>query len=101
MRASSALRFQSASVRIKKSDARVKAMDVSPIDADLLDAVVKLARLLDAPDEMKFLAPLIIREIIYRLLRGAQGARLSHMLVSEGDTRRISRAVEQLKENIG
>lgn len=29
-----------------------------------------------------------------------KGARLSHMLVSEGDTRRISRAVEQLKENI-
>src|SRR5215207_8179656 len=87
-------------VEIKRSDARVKAMDVSPIDADLLDAVVKLARLLDTPDEIKFLAPLIIREIIYRLLRGAQGARLSHMLVSEGDTRRISKAVEQLKENI-
>ena len=87
-------------IEIKKSDASVKAMDVSPIDADLLDAVVKLARLLDTPDEIKFLAPLIIREIIYRLLRGEQGARLSHMLVSEGDTRRISRAVEQLKENI-
>ncbi len=45
----------------KKSDAGVKAMDISPIDADLLDAVVKLARLLDTPDEIKFLAPLIKR----------------------------------------
>jgi AraC-like DNA-binding protein len=87
-------------IEIKKRDASVKAMDVSPIDADLLDAVVKLARLLDTPDEIKFLAPLFIREIIYRLLRGEQGARLSHLLVSEGDTRRISRAVEQLRENI-
>jgi AraC-like DNA-binding protein len=87
-------------IETKKSDASVKAMDVSPIDADLLDAVVKLARLLDAPDEMKFLAPLIIREIIFRLLRGEQGARLSHLLVSEGDTRRISKAVKQLRENI-
>src|SRR5215208_525648 len=50
---------------------------------DLLDAVVKLARLLDTPDKIRFLAPLIIRESIYRLLRGEQGARLSHMLVSE------------------
>jgi AraC-like DNA-binding protein len=84
----------------KKSDAGVKAMDVSPIDADLLDAVVKLARMLDTPDEIKFLAPLIIREIIYRLLKGEQGARLSHLLTPEGDTRRISRAVRQLRENI-
>lgn len=87
-------------VEIKKSDASVKAMDVSPIDADLLDAVVKLARLLETPDEIKFLAPLTIREIIYRLLRGEQRSRLGHLLVSEGDARRISRAVEQLRENI-
>jgi AraC-like DNA-binding protein len=84
---------------IKKSDASVKAMDVSPIEADLLDAALKLVRLLDTPEEIKFLAPLIIRELIYRLLRGEQGARLCHLL-SEGDTRRISRAVEQLKENM-
>jgi AraC-like DNA-binding protein len=85
---------------IKKGERGVKAMDVSPIDAGLLDAVLKLVRLLDTPDELKFLAPLIIREIIYRLLRGEQGARLSHLMASEGDTRRISRAVRQLRENI-
>lgn len=87
-------------IETKKTGANVKAMDVSPIDADLLDAVVKLARMLDTPDEIKFLAPLIIREIIYRLLKGEQGARLSHLLTPEGDTRRISRAVRQLRENI-
>jgi len=87
-------------VETKKSDASVKAMDVSPIGADLLDAIVKLARLLDTPEEMNFLAPLILREIIYRLLTGEHGARLSHLIASEGDTRRISRAVKQLSENI-
>lgn len=87
-------------VEIKTSDARVKAMDVSSIDNNLLDAVLRLVRLLDAPDEMQVLAPLIIREIVYRLLRGEQGARLSHLLASTGDARRISRAVEQLRENL-
>ena len=87
-------------LKIKKGDEQIKAMDVSPIDAGLLDAVVKLARLLDTPDEIKFLAPLIIREIIYRLLRGEQGARLSHLITAEGDARRISRAVRRLRENI-
>src|SRR5262249_2313671 len=87
-------------IETKKGDETVKAMDVSSIDADMLDAVVRLARLLDTPDEIQILAPLIIREIVYRLLRGEQGARLSHLLASGGATRRISKAVEQLRENI-
>ncbi|HJQ26290.1 MAG TPA: AraC family transcriptional regulator [Blastocatellia bacterium] len=86
-------------IEVKKGDAGVKAMDVSSMDADMLDAVVRLARLLDTPDEMQVLAPLIIREIVYRLLRGEQGARLGHLLATGGDTRRISKAVEQLREN--
>src|SRR5499433_1982626 len=86
-------------IEIKKGDASVKAMDVSSIDANMLDAVVRLARLLDTPDEIQILAPLIIREIVYRLLRGEQGARLSHLLASRGDTRRISKAIGRLREN--
>ena len=85
---------------VKKSGSKVKAMDVSPVDADLLDAVVRLVKLLDTPDEMKLFAPPVIREIIYRLLKGRQGERLSHLVTSEGDTRRISSAVKQLRENI-
>ncbi|HXG92543.1 MAG TPA: AraC family transcriptional regulator [Blastocatellia bacterium] len=86
-------------LEVKKSDASVKAMDVSSIDANLLDAVVRLVRLLDTPDEVQVLAPHIIREIIYRLLRGEQGARLGHLLASAGDTRRISKAIGHLREN--
>jgi len=86
--------------KVKKSDAAVKAMDVSSLDADLLDAVVKLVRLLDTPEEMKVLAPLIIHEIVYRLLKGAQGARLSHLITTEGDASRVSTAVKRLREKI-
>ena len=86
-------------IETKKGDASVKAMDVSSIDANLLDAVVRLARLLDTSDEIQVLAPLIIREIVYRLLKGEQGARLGHLLASAGDTRRISKAIGHLREN--
>jgi AraC-like DNA-binding protein len=86
-------------VEAKKGDASAKAIDVSPINAGMLDAVVRLVRLLDTPDQLKFLAPLIIREIIYRLLETGQGARLSHLLASGGDTGRISRAIGHLREN--
>lgn len=83
----------------KKSDANTKAIDVSSINADLLDAVVRLFRLLDAPNEMKVLAPLVTKEIVYRLLMGGQGARLSHLLASARDTRRISKAIGHLREH--
>ncbi|MEH2072665.1 MAG: AraC family transcriptional regulator [Nostoc sp.] len=87
-------------IETKKSGTGVKAMDVSPVDADLLDAIVKLVKLFDTPDEMKFLAPLIIREIVYRLLKGKQSARLGQLIATEGDTQRISRVVRQIRENI-
>jgi AraC-like DNA-binding protein len=87
-------------VETRKGNASAMAMDVSSIDANMLDAVVRLARLLDSPDEIHVLAPLFIREIVYRLLRGEQGARLSHLLASGGDTRRISKAIGHLREKL-
>ncbi|HVQ38508.1 MAG TPA: AraC family transcriptional regulator [Pyrinomonadaceae bacterium] len=86
-------------IQIKKGDASAKAMNVSSVDADLLDAVVRLVRLVETAAERKVLAPLIIREIIYRLLLGGQGARLSHILAARGETRRISKAIGHLREH--
>jgi len=85
-------------IRIKKGDASVKAMNVSAIDADLLDAVARLVRIAETPAERKVLAPLVIKEIIYRLLAGGQGARLAHLLTAS-DTRRISKAIGHLREH--
>ncbi len=77
----------------------VKAINVSRLDAGLLDAVVRLVRLFDSPNESQFLAPLVTREIIYRLLIGKQGDRLRHIAVLGGYTPHIARAIERLREN--
>lgn len=79
--------------------ANVRALDVSPLGANLLDAVVRLVRLLDAPDEVPILAPLIKREIVYRLLQGAQGSRLHHIAMLNGGGHRITRAMKQIHES--
>ncbi|MBE9020587.1 AraC family transcriptional regulator, partial [Chroococcidiopsidales cyanobacterium LEGE 13417] len=79
--------------------ASVKAIDVSPLDAPLLDAVVRLVRLLDAPTEARVLMPLVAREIVYRLLKGEQGARLRHIAVLGGYTHHIALAVERLRKD--
>lgn len=77
----------------------VKALDVSQLDASLLDAVLRLIRLLDSPTDARVLAPLVKREIVYRLLMGAQGARLRQIAALGGDTHRIARAVDLLRKD--
>lgn len=86
-------------IELKKGSVSMKAMDVSPMDANLSDAVIRLVRLLDAPVEGKVLAPLIVKEIVFRLLVGGQSARLSHLLAAGADTHRISKAIGHLREN--
>jgi AraC-like DNA-binding protein len=79
--------------------ANVKAIDVSPLDANLLDAVVRLVRLLNSSAEVHVLAPLIKREIIYRLLMGEQGDRLRQIAVLGGYTHHIAKAVDRLRRD--
>src|ERR671910_1785450 len=83
-----------------RGHAAVQAIDVSPLDAGLLDAVVRLVRLLDSPTDARFLAPLVKREIVYRLLTGEQGDRLHHIATLGGDTNRIVEAIERLRKDL-
>ena len=82
-----------------RSHYTVRAIDVSPLDAGLLDAAVRLVRLLDSPTDARFLAPLVIREIVYRLLMGEQGGRLHHIAALGGHTHRIAEAIERLRKD--
>src|SRR2546423_12742199 len=70
-----------------RDQANVRAISVSPLDGNLLDAVVRLTRLLDAPDDVPILRPLLTQEIIYRLLMGEQGTRLRHLYASSENLR--------------
>jgi len=79
----------------------VRAMDVSRLDVNLHDAIVRLVRLLDTPAEVPVLMPLIKKEIIYRLLMGQQGVRLRHLAVQASFTPHITRAVELIRQDIG
>ncbi len=75
-----------------------KGLVVSALDADLLDAALRLMRLIDAPPQASVLAPLIKREIIFRLLLGDQGHRLRHFPLLSGNAHPIARAIERLRQ---
>lgn len=79
--------------------AEVRAIDVSPLDVNLLDAVARLVRLLDAPTDAPMLMPLIVREIIYRLLIGAQGSRLRYLAALGGYAPHIARAIHRIRQD--
>jgi AraC-like DNA-binding protein len=85
-------------IELKSGTSPVKAMIVSKIDADLLNAVVRVVRLTDKPGEEKMLLPAINREIVFRLLKGNQAPRLAH-LISGGEEKRIAKAIENLREH--
>jgi AraC-like DNA-binding protein len=83
-----------------RSHSALRAFDVSPLDAGLLDAVVRLGGLLDSPaEEARFLRPLVTREIVFRLLKGEQGGRLRQIAVLGGHAHRIARALVRLRED--
>ena len=84
---------------VPRGQSSVRAIAVSPLDAELLDAVVRLVRLLDAPTDARMLAPLVTREIVYRLLAGEQGDRLRQIASLGGHTHRIIKAIERLRTN--
>ena len=77
----------------------VTGVGVSPLDAELLDATVRLVRLIDRPGEYRVLSPLIIREIVFRLLNGEQAGRLRHLATFGGQVHRMVRAVEKLRHD--
>jgi AraC-like DNA-binding protein len=82
-----------------RSQTTVTAIDVSPLDAGLLDTVVRLVRLLEAPSDARFLGALLKREIVYRLLRGEQRGRVAQMAALGGGTHRIAEALEWLRRD--
>jgi AraC-like DNA-binding protein len=82
-----------------RGHASAKALEVSPLDADLLDAALRLVRLVESPGEARILLPLVTREIVYRLLMGAHGDRLRHLAALGGASNRIVKALERIRSD--
>lgn len=76
-----------------------RGVAVGPAPASLLKACSRLVELLDAPEDIPFLSHLIQREIIYRVLRTPQGARLRTIATTGDLGNRTARAIAWLKAN--
>ncbi|MBW8858774.1 MAG: AraC family transcriptional regulator, partial [Caulobacter sp.] len=77
----------------------VGAMAVSQVNPPLLDAVIRMVRLMETPRDAAVLAPLIEREILYRMLLGDQGPRLAQIARADGRMRQVRRAIGWIKRH--
>lgn len=74
-------------------------MVIGKITMPLLTAIQRLVQLLDEPQDIPILAPIIQKEILYRLLVGEQGERLRRIASVGSQSNQIARAIDWLKEN--
>ncbi|MEG3986861.1 AraC family transcriptional regulator [Microcoleus sp. S28C3] len=80
-----------------KKENSVRGLFVSNADAPLLDCALRLTRLLDTPQDIPMLAPMIIREIYYRLLMGEQGEAVRQIATSGSNMQRIAEVLKLIK----
>ncbi|MFH4462911.1 AraC family transcriptional regulator [Vibrio diabolicus] len=76
-----------------------KGIAVGELSEPLLDAFLRLIELLDEGQSIKILAPIIKREIFYRLLITEQGARLNQIVTAGSHSHQIAKAIDWLKNN--
>jgi AraC-like DNA-binding protein len=82
-----------------ESDAPGPALSLSTVTAELLDAAIRMLRLLAAPRDIPILAPLAEREILYRLLLGDQTSKLRQIAFAESKLQQVNRAIGWIKKN--
>jgi len=76
-----------------------RGMATGEVTLPLLTAFQRLIDLLDEERDIPILAPVIQREIIYRLLVGDQGARLRQIASAGSQSHQIARSIDWLKSN--
>jgi AraC-like DNA-binding protein len=84
------------SPRVQQSN---RGMALGEITRPLLAALHRLVELLSVPQDIPILAPVIEREILYRLLVGDQGARLRQIASAGSQSHQVARAIDWLKGN--
>jgi AraC-like DNA-binding protein len=77
--------------------ATARGLFLSQANPVFVESVLRLLRLLGTPEDIRALAPLAEREILYRLLKSEEGWRLRQIAAGHGQARRIAKAIAWLR----
>jgi AraC-like DNA-binding protein len=75
------------------------AVYVTPVEESVVNATMRLMECLAQPGDAELLAPLVMDEIMIRLLRSPIGVRVAQMGFAESSVQRIAKAISWLREN--
>jgi AraC-like DNA-binding protein len=75
----------------------VKGWCVSDAEPSLIDCALRLTKLLDTPQDIPFLAPMVVREIYYRLLVGERGEAIRQIATAGSNMQHIAEAIAHIK----
>ena len=75
------------------------AVYIAPVDLSVLNAATRLMEFLAHPRDAELIAPLVVDEIVIRLLRSPMGARIAQMGFAESSVHRIAEAISWLRAN--
>ncbi|GAB2813950.1 AraC family transcriptional regulator [Comamonas piscis] len=75
------------------------AFSVAAVTPQLLDAWVRMLRLMQTPSDIPVLAPAFEREILYRVLQGPMGWMLRDIATPDSSLERINRVVQRIRED--
>jgi transcriptional regulator GlxA family with amidase domain len=70
------------------------------LDAEIQDSVLRLMRLLDTPKDVPMLAPMMLREVHFRMLSGPYGAAIAQMAIAGSNTQRIGEVIRRIKTQL-
>lgn len=76
-----------------------RALYVGDADAHIIDAAARLVELIEQPVDAELLAPLVLDEILIRLLRSPMGSRVAQIGQAGSSMQRIANAVSWLRTN--
>ncbi|MGR4877401.1 AraC family transcriptional regulator N-terminal domain-containing protein [Pseudoxanthomonas sp. LARHCG66] len=76
-----------------------RGLFLQPSSVEMLDAAIRLVKLLDTPQDIALLAPLVQREILYRVLCSPQGAMLRHIGIADSQGQRVAKAIHWLRQH--
>lgn len=81
----------------KPDNSSSRGLFVSSTKPPLLEAVIRLVRLLDTPEDIPVLAPLMIREILYRLIQDEHGHSIRQFAIQNSHAQHIAQVIEVIQ----
>ncbi|MGH1349200.1 MAG: AraC family transcriptional regulator [Methyloligellaceae bacterium] len=84
---------------LKDNQSTTRGIFIGSLNHQISDCILRLLHLFDKPDDIPFLAPMVLREIYYHLLRGEHAHAISQIAIRGSNMQRIALVIEKIQSS--